>query len=150
MQGNICDSCRRSVARYRRNGKDYCHYCLERAQINEAMHAIYDSARPAIKALHEEWDKYGSSGVCDSEGRHALQFWLEKKLRGEKAPRITFSFLEGYDCHTPNEKCPYNKREIANAISKAANAMFKAVKKAAREHRVDVYERANDISYNMF
>lgn len=144
MRTNVCDKCRTRVATKTVEGKDWCSLCWATEESSKKMSAVYTSAKDGLEAFRRVWAKFGDSGVCDSEGRYALSDWLTKSLRGEKKPRITFRYLEGYSCYEGN------KREIASAISKAAADLVKVLKKAARDNGLSPSEHAEDIVYNCF
>jgi hypothetical protein len=144
MRANICDKCRSRVATKTVEGKDWCSICWAQEQRHQKMTSVYQAAKSGIESFRKVWNQYGDSGVCDSEGRYALSHWLTKSLQGEKKPRITFSYLEGYSTYEGS------KREIASAISKAAADLVKVLKKAARDNGLNPSEHAEDIVYNCF
>jgi hypothetical protein len=93
----------------------------------------YDFIRPHLEEFREEWNKYASSGICDTEGRGACQDALVAKMRGTPF-RVSFSRMEGYDNHKKDDKCPYTKREIGNNMARALTKLSKAFKKAHRKY----------------
>lgn len=89
--------------------------------------------RPAMKEFDQEWSKYSDSGICDTEGRWVCKDVIEYRMKGIPY-RVTFNRLQGYDGHKPTESCPYNKRQIANNMSKALTKFAKVWKKAYKKY----------------
>ena len=95
------------------------------------MSEAWDDLREDYNEFKSEWYKYASSGVCDTEGRWAVQDYLIASLKGEK-PFVSFTYLQGYSTHAPDDKCPYTKTEVAANVRRALSKLstkFKRVYK---------------------
>lgn len=93
---------------------------------------MYHAVSAEVIAFKWVWHLYLASGVCDTEGRCAIQNWLEAKLEGRPVKRLSFASMEGYSGYCAALHGGRTKSEIASEILVALKPLLKSMKKVLK------------------